>query len=57
LKTSRRVQGIAVVTFQRRGRVTYALVAFYNRKVPERFYERKLKRILRSFRAQRPNSR
>jgi hypothetical protein len=40
LKMSRRVEGIAVVTFQRRGRVTYALIAFYNSKVPERFYER-----------------
>jgi len=53
LKTSRRVQGITVVAFQRPGRVTYALLAFFNPRVPESFYEKKLGPILRSFRAQR----
>ena len=56
LKTSRRPQGITVVTFQRPRRVTYALLAFSNSKVPKSFYDRKLKRILPSFRAQRPRS-
>lgn len=54
LKTSRRVEGITVVAFQRPGRVTYALLAFFNPRLPESFYEKKLKRILRSFRAQAP---
>jgi hypothetical protein len=54
LKTSKRIQGITVVTFRRPGRVTYALVAFFNPKVPGSFYATKLRRILRSFRAQRP---
>ncbi|MFL5868036.1 MAG: hypothetical protein ACJ766_13140 [Thermoleophilaceae bacterium] len=56
LKTSKRLQGITVATFQRHGEVTYALVAFFNPKLPESFYEPKLRRILRSFRAQRPRA-
>jgi hypothetical protein len=34
--------------------VTYALIAFSNRKVPASFFEPTLRRVLRSFRAQPP---
>jgi len=52
LKTSKRVQRITVVAYKRPDQVTYALVAFSNRKVPASFFEARLRRTLRSFRAQ-----
>lgn len=54
LKTSKRPQRIVVVAYRRRRQVIYALVAFFNRKVPATFFERTFRRILRSFRAQPP---
>lgn len=54
LKTSRRPQRIAVVAYRRPRKVIYALVAFFNPKVPAAFYEATFRRILRSFRAQPP---
>jgi hypothetical protein len=56
LKTSKRGQRILVVAFKRPEQVTYALIAFYSRRVPASFFEAKLRRILRSFRAQPPRS-
>ena len=56
LKTSKRPQRIAVVAYRRPRQVIYALVAFFNRKVPATFFEPTFRRILRSFRAQPPLS-
>jgi hypothetical protein len=52
LRTSKRSQRITVVAYQRPGLVTYALVAFANRKAPPGFFEPRLRRVLRSLRAQ-----
>ncbi len=54
LQTSKRPQRITVVAYQRPGRVTYAAVVFFNPKLPDRLVEPRLRRILRSFRAQPP---
>ncbi len=53
-KNSKRPQRIAVVAYRRPGQVTYALVAFFNPKLPAAYYEPSLRRVLRSFRAQPP---
>jgi|SRR5512132_3120477 hypothetical protein len=52
LRTSKRPQRIIVVAFKRPRQVVYAFVAFFNPKVPRGFFEPRLRRILRSFRAQ-----
>jgi hypothetical protein len=52
LKTSKRTQRIVVVAYKRPERVTYALIAFYNPKVPASYYEPTLRRVLRSLRGQ-----
>jgi hypothetical protein len=56
IRTSKRPQRIMVAAFQRPGHVEYALVAFFNPKLPTAFFEPKLRRILRSFRGQPPRS-
>jgi hypothetical protein len=56
LRTSKRAERITVVAYKRPGQVTYALVAFANSKIPSDFFAARLRRILRSFRAQPPRS-
>lgn len=55
LKSSKRPQRIVVVAYRRPERVTYALIAFYNPKLPASFYEPTLRRVLRSLRGQPPS--
>lgn len=54
LKTSKRPQRITVVAYRRPKKVIYALVAFFNPKLPGSFYEPTLRRVLRSLRGQPP---
>jgi hypothetical protein len=56
LKTSKRPQRVAVVAYHRPEQVTYALVAFFNPKLAASYFEPTFRRILRSFRAQRPRA-
>jgi len=56
LKTSKRPQRIAVVAYRRPGQVTYALVAFFNPKLPASYFEATFRRVLRSLRAQPPRA-
>jgi hypothetical protein len=55
LKTSKRPERIAVVAYRRPKKVTYALVAFFNPKLPGSYYEPTLRRVLRSLRGQPPS--
>jgi hypothetical protein len=54
LKTSKRPQRIVVVAYRRPKKVMYALVGFFNPKLPASFYEPTLRRVLRSLRGQPP---
>lgn len=54
VRASRVRQRITVATFRRPGRVTYSAIVFRNATVRPRFNDRRIDRLLRSFRAEKP---